>query len=70
MSTDTDASIANAIKRLSAIERAVTEWRNVKPVEGGLTAMRTMDNQVRDVVQLITATEGVRQLDRLVRAAS
>lgn len=65
MSTDKDAAIDNAIAQLAAIEGRVVYAR-----QRNLTTGRSFDQQVADVVQLITATEVVRQLDKLVRAAS
>lgn len=65
MSTDKDAAIDNAIAHLAAIEGRVVYAR-----QRTLTTGRSFDQQVSDVVQLITATEVVRQLDKLVRAAS
>lgn len=67
MSNDNDAAIQNAIKQLAQIENAVAVARH------GPLATATagsFDRQVSNVVQLLTATEVVRQLDKLVRAAS
>lgn len=65
--SDTRAAVANAIKQLAAIEAAVTEARSANVLN---SYQLPAHEQVHDVVRLITATEAVRQLDRLARAAS
>jgi hypothetical protein len=70
MNNDNDHAIAAAIRHLRAIEEQVRNARGLNIAAGGLTTARSLDDQVRDVVQLLSATEIVRQLDKLVRAAT